>query len=83
MNWANLNPAWRAAIKADADAYNPLNGGPGDNPQVVDYDLLVADLTAGPPAPGLAVVPAIGCFMERLPEFLCQLGEKNRAADFM
>lgn len=70
--WNALTPLEQARILADCAAYLPLGGLP------LDPAVNAVALTTAP-----AYNTIFGCFFDRLPEFLCQLGDIFRASDFI
>lgn len=74
-NWASgMTASEQAAVLAAAAAHT-VSGG---YPQMVTYNTLIA-----PPPPGAAGAGVPGHFVERLPEFLCQLGGKTNQNMFL
>lgn len=67
--WMTLSALERAAIQADCANYQPLGGFP------LDPAANVVALTTP--------IPILGCFFDRLPEFLCQLGDISKASAFV
>lgn len=70
--WNTLNPVEKVTILQDCMGYQPLGGFPLD-PGANAVTLTTPD----------AMNLALGCFFDRLPEFLCQLGDCSRAIDFV
>lgn len=69
--WTALTPFERVTILQDCLGYQPLGGFP------LDLGANAVALTTPH-----AIDPMLGCIFDRLPEFLCQLGDCFSAIDF-